>query len=75
MADRTPTMPQPDGAFAEPKQYQRANDITGTSSQSAALKADIDQGLVDVAAGRVADFDLARIIQRGGKILAGSSRS
>lgn len=31
----------------------------------AALKADIDRGLSDVAEGRVQDFDAARIIERG----------
>ena len=36
----------------------------------AALKADIDQGLADVAAGRVQDFDAGRIIERGRKLLA-----
>jgi len=40
-----------------------------------ALKADIDQGLADVAAGRVHDFDAARIIERGKKLLNGRSRS
>jgi antitoxin ParD1/3/4 len=36
----------------------------------AALKADIDRGLADLAAGRVRDFDGARIIERGRKLLA-----
>lgn len=36
----------------------------------AALKADIDKGLADVAAGRVKDFDADRIIKRGRKLLA-----
>ncbi|MEZ5788288.1 MAG: ribbon-helix-helix protein, CopG family [Xanthobacteraceae bacterium] len=40
-----------------------------------ALKADIDKGLADVAAGRVKKFDSARIIQRGRKLLADRSRS
>ena len=40
-----------------------------------ALKADIDIGLADVAAGRVRDFDAARIIERGKKLLASRSRS
>jgi antitoxin ParD1/3/4 len=40
-----------------------------------ALKADIDKGLADVAAGRVKDFDAARVIERGKKLLAGRSRS
>jgi antitoxin ParD1/3/4 len=41
----------------------------------AGLKADIDKGLADLAAGRVADFDAARIIERGRKLLATRSRS
>ncbi|EJW10923.1 hypothetical protein A33M_3917 [Rhodovulum sp. PH10] len=40
-----------------------------------ALKADIDKGLADVAAGRVKKFDTARIIQRGRKLLADRSPS
>jgi antitoxin ParD1/3/4 len=40
-----------------------------------ALKADIDKGLADVAAGRVKDFDRARIIERGKKLLATRSPS
>ena len=36
----------------------------------AALKADIDKGLADVAAGRVKDFDTTRIVERGRKLLA-----
>jgi antitoxin ParD1/3/4 len=39
----------------------------------AALKADIDRGLTDLAEGRVEDFDAARIIERGRKLLAGRS--
>jgi antitoxin ParD1/3/4 len=35
-----------------------------------ALKADIDKGLADVAAGRVRDFDTAKIVERGRKLLA-----
>lgn len=35
------------------------------------LKADIDRGLTDLAQGRVQDFDSARIIERGRKLLAG----
>jgi antitoxin ParD1/3/4 len=38
----------------------------------AALKADIDAGLADVAAGRVKDFDATRIVERGRKLLARS---
>jgi antitoxin ParD1/3/4 len=41
----------------------------------AALKADIDKGLEDVAAGRVKDFDPASIIERGRKLLAGRTPS
>jgi antitoxin ParD1/3/4 len=41
----------------------------------ATLKADIDSGLADVAAGRVKDFDAARIIERGRKLLADRSSS
>ena len=37
----------------------------------AALKADIDRGLADLAEGRVRDFDRARIVERGRKLLAG----
>jgi antitoxin ParD1/3/4 len=40
-----------------------------------ALKADIDKGLADVAAGRVKDFDAARIVERGRKLLAARSSS
>lgn len=39
----------------------------------AALKADIDRGLTDLAEGRVQTFDAARIIERGRKLLAGRS--
>jgi antitoxin ParD1/3/4 len=35
-----------------------------------ALKTDIDKGLTDLAEGRVKDFDAARIIERGRKLLA-----
>ena len=41
----------------------------------AALKEDIDKGLADVAAGRVRDFDAARIVERGRKLLADRSPS
>jgi antitoxin ParD1/3/4 len=34
------------------------------------LKADIDKGLADLADGRVKDFDAARIVERGRKLLA-----
>jgi antitoxin ParD1/3/4 len=40
-----------------------------------ALKVDIDKGLADVAAGRVNDFDVGRIIERGRKLLATRSPS
>jgi antitoxin ParD1/3/4 len=35
-----------------------------------ALGADIEKGLTDLAEGRVQDFDAARIIERGKKLLA-----
>jgi antitoxin ParD1/3/4 len=41
----------------------------------AALKADIDKGLTDLAEGRVKDFDAGRIIERGKKLLAARSPS
>ncbi len=41
----------------------------------AALKADIDKGLADVAAGRVKDFNKKAIVERGRKLLAGRSSS
>ncbi|MBV6304431.1 type II toxin-antitoxin system ParD family antitoxin [Candidimonas humi] len=39
----------------------------------AALKQDIDKGLDDVAAGRVREFDVERIADRGRKLLAARS--
>ena len=39
------------------------------------LKADIDRGLADLAGGRIQDFDAARIIERGRKLLAARSSS
>ncbi len=42
-------------------------------SDLSALKADIDQGLADLAAGRVKDFDADRIIARGKALLAARS--
>ena len=41
----------------------------------AALKAEIDRGLADVAAGRFAEFDAERIMERGRKLLAERSSS
>jgi antitoxin ParD1/3/4 len=41
----------------------------------AVLKADIDAGLADVAAGRVKKFDAARIVERGRKLLAARAPS
>jgi len=41
----------------------------------AALKADIDKGLADVAAGRVKNFDASNIIARGRKLLTNRSPS
>jgi antitoxin ParD1/3/4 len=40
-----------------------------------ALKTDIEQGLADVAAGRVKDFDTKQIVARGRKLLASRSSS
>jgi antitoxin ParD1/3/4 len=40
-----------------------------------ALKAEIDKGVADVSAGRVRDFDVARIIERGRKQSAARSGS
>jgi antitoxin ParD1/3/4 len=36
----------------------------------AALKADIDKGLADVAEGRLTDFNADQIVERGRKLLA-----
>ena len=41
----------------------------------AALKADINKGLADIAAGRVKDFDKKKIIARGRKLLANRASS
>jgi antitoxin ParD1/3/4 len=41
----------------------------------AVLKADIDKGLADLAAGRVSDFDREGIVERGRKLLAVRSSS
>ncbi len=41
----------------------------------AALKAEIDRRLADVAQGRIADFDAERIIERGRRLLAAPSPS
>lgn len=41
----------------------------------AALKADIDRGLVDAAEGRLANFDSERIIARGRRLSADRSNS
>jgi antitoxin ParD1/3/4 len=41
----------------------------------AALKADIDRGLADVAAGRLAEFNADQIIERGRKLLAAGKPS
>ena len=41
----------------------------------AALKADVDKGLADVAEGRVQDFNPDRIVERGRKLLANRSPS
>jgi antitoxin ParD1/3/4 len=39
------------------------------------LKADIDQGVADIAAGRVHTFDASRIVDRGKELLATRARS
>ena len=41
----------------------------------ATLKADIDVGLADIAAGRVHDFEIDHIVERGRKLLASRSSS
>jgi antitoxin ParD1/3/4 len=43
--------------------------------EMAALKADIERGLADVAAGRVEEFNSARVIERGRKLLGGPENS
>ena len=45
------------------------------TEEPAALKADIDTGLADIAAGLVEDFDATRIAERGRKLLASRSPS
>ena len=45
------------------------------SEKLAALKADIDKGLADVAAGRVSDFDVEKIKERGRQLLAARTQS
>ena len=45
------------------------------SEKLAALKADIDKGLADVAAGRVTDFDVEKIVERGRQLLAARTQS
>ena len=41
----------------------------------AALRNDVEQGMADIAAGRVVDFDAQRIIERGRKLLGVRSTS
>jgi antitoxin ParD1/3/4 len=41
----------------------------------ALLKADIDKGMADIASGRVRNFDAARIVKQGKKLLARRSNS
>ncbi len=41
----------------------------------ATLKADINVGLADIAAGRVQDFEIDRIVERGRKLLVSRSSS
>ena len=45
------------------------------AQEFASLKADIEVGLADVAAGRVKDFDINEIIALGRKLSAARSRS
>lgn len=44
--------------------------MTDDDGRKAALKADIYEGLADIAAGRVKDFDPASIAERARKLLA-----
>jgi antitoxin ParD1/3/4 len=44
-------------------------------NELSALKADIDKGLADVAAGRVKKFDADNIVARGRKLLASRASS
>jgi len=46
---------------------KRASQLTEMQS----LKTDIEQGMRDLAEGRVKDFDQTAIIERGRKLLAG----
>ena len=48
--------------------------MTDDSTKTAVLRADIDQGLADAAAGRVRDFDRAKIIERGRGLLNAGDR-
>jgi antitoxin ParD1/3/4 len=48
---------------------------TPQSREFAALKADIDKGIADLAAGRVTDVNFRRIIKLGRKLLAARLRS
>jgi antitoxin ParD1/3/4 len=41
----------------------------------AALQADLDKGLADLTEGRVRDFNVDRIVERGKKLSANRSRS
>ena len=40
------------------------------TQEIAALKADIEKGLADVAAGKLADFNAEKIVERGRQLLA-----
>jgi hypothetical protein len=50
-------------------------DSTPSRKESDAMRAEMETGLADVAAGRVKDFDAARIVERGMKLLASRSPS
>ena len=58
---------------ASPATKNQISARSDSAEELAALKADIDKGLADVAAGRVKDFDTDRIIARGRKLLADRS--
>jgi len=45
------------------------------SLDRAGLQADIERGLADLVAGRVWDFEVTRIVERGRRLLAGRTPS
>jgi len=46
-----------------------------SSKESDAIRAEMETGLADVASGRVKDFDVARIVERGRNLFASRSPS